>query len=66
MAMLWELDESDLCGKEPSIVKELAERGYIIVKKDEFNIGNFVMERLPAKLLPVLIETAGTRLKAIG
>lgn len=39
--------------------------GYVVIKKDEFHVGNFVMEQLPAHLLPILVEKAGRRLSAI-
>ncbi len=38
---------------------------YVVIKKDDFHVGNFVMEHLPAHLLPVLVEKAGSRLSAM-
>ncbi|MGZ4968047.1 MAG: KilA-N domain-containing protein [Methylobacter sp.] len=43
----------------------LKDQGYIVAKKDELNIGNMVLEHIPYRLLPIMIETAGRRLNAI-
>jgi len=46
-------------------IRDLKEDGYVVIKKDDFHVGNFVMEHLPAHLLPVLVEKAGRRLSAM-
>lgn len=66
MVQMWAVKPDTEVKKRDSFIRDLKSDGYLVIKKDDFSIGNFVMEQVPANLLPILIETAGTRLRAIS
>lgn len=66
MVQMWAVKPDTEVKQRDHFIRDLKSDGYLIIKKDDFSIGNFVMEQVPARLLPVLIETAGTRLRAIS
>ncbi len=65
MVQMWAVKPDTEVKQRDHFIRDLKTDGYLVIKKDEFRIGNFVMEQVPANLLPVLIETAGKRLRAI-
>jgi len=50
---------------EERFICHLKNFGYLVAKKDELNIGNMVLEHIPSRLLPIMIEVAGQRLRGI-
>ena len=64
LAKISERLDTRFCTREAMIL-ELKNDGYIVAKKDELNIGNMVLEHIPARLLPIMIEVAGQRLRGI-
>ncbi len=66
MLMLWPLDDNQMVMNFDQAVRELNSSGhYIAMKKESVSIAKMVMDFIPAQYLPVLIETAGRRLKTI-
>ena len=66
MVQMWAVKPDTEVKQRDHFIRDLKTDGYLVIKKNEFRIGNFVMEQVPANLLPVLIEKAGIRLKAIN
>lgn len=62
----WDLKPDIEVKQRDNFIRDLKTDGYLVIKKDDFSVGNFVMEQIPAQYLPILIETAGTRLRAIS
>lgn len=65
MVQMWAVKPDTEVKQRDHFIHDLKTDGYLVIKKDEFSIGNFVMEQVPYTFLPVLIETAGKRLRAI-
>ncbi|MFM8340943.1 MAG: Bro-N domain-containing protein, partial [Methylomonas sp.] len=65
MVQMWAVKPDTEVKQRDHFIRDLKTDGYLVIKKDEFSIGNFVMEQVPYTFLPVLIETAGKRLRAI-
>lgn len=66
MLTLWPLNDNQMVMTFDQAVRELNSSGeYLAMKKESVSIAKMVMDYIPAQHLPVLIETAGRRLKAI-
>jgi phage anti-repressor protein len=65
MTIVMALTSDQEVKSKEQFIDDLIKEGYVIIKKDDFHVGNFVMEHLPAHLLPVLVEKAGRRLSAM-
>ena len=46
-------------------ISELKDKGYLVFKKEDVSVSKMVMDYIPVQYLPVMIETAGRRLRTI-
>lgn len=63
MVQMWAVKHENKGQSRDDIIRELRFDGFLVIKKNEFSIGDFVMEHVPDKLLSVLIEKVAIRLK---
>ena len=56
------IDSGCLCMTEEHFIRHLKNSGHIVVKKDKINVGNLVLEHIPYKLLPYMVEVAAQRI----
>lgn len=56
------IDSDCLCMTEEHFIRHLKNSGHIVVKKDKINVGNLVLEHIPYKLLPYMVEVAAQRI----
>lgn len=65
MLTLWPISSETMVGELNALLRELRTEGYVVFRKDDVSVSKLVMDFIPAQFLPVLIETAAQRLKAI-
>jgi len=65
MVTLWELDDDQQVLTEQTAIRELRELGYLVLKNDDASINKLVFSYLPSDKLPIFIEKAANRLRAI-
>ena len=56
------IDSDCLCMTEEHFIRHLRNSGHIVVKKDKINVGNLVLEHIPYKLLPYMVEVAAQQI----
>jgi len=65
MVTLWELDDDQQVLTEQTAIRELRELGYLVLKNDDASINKLVFSYLPSDKLPIFIEKAANRIRAI-